>query len=501
MDNEIISAEIYLQPVDTSSATADIDEELKKVEDALKSYTSTATMLDYSVAVISGILAGAIDALYVKETPLFQERMIPSRDQVMDIINKLIDQDPAKKAPLKRAVYKPAAEGIAALLPIPDTLKNSPTPLGLALSILVQAGQGGMLWEKDKQLHFLPENISNGEGVILAAAAGIVGVLKWLTAISKEHPDADETPLPFKTLVKICGLINAVPAFSQIVSEIEKWQKRLPNEIKVIRKKNDSNLGIEQVFCSFFMMLGSIPALEHTNLRAVTDRFLEAKRLGFDEMPVFKMLNRQAFPVLINEIIVRSMFFATRLAKELSKTEDVSRIDWQTVLPFGNRTIDRLIAISSMTLSVADTADAAIHAALDSCGDMILFAKSFVTRFNFVAASRAAVAVVREISNERAEEELLRTKRLLTEARTAKALEILQDYQQQLEKRVCEYLAEDITAFLEGIDTMDRGLLGNDSDLVIKGNVTIQRVLGREAQFTSQQEFDDLMDSDTAFKL
>ena len=40
-----------------------------------------------------------------------------------------------------------------------------------------------------------------------------------------------------------------------------------------------------------------------------------------------------------------------------------------------------------------------------------------------------------------------------------------------------------------------------DSDLVIKGNVVIQRVLGRKPQFTNQQEFDDLMDSDIALKL
>ena len=43
---------------------------------------------------------------------------------------------------------------------------------------------------------------------------------------------------------------------------------------------------------------------------------------------------------------------------------------------------------------------------------------------------------------------------------------------------------------------MKQGLASGDSDLVIKGNVVIQRVLGRKPQFTSQEEFDDLMDSD-----
>ena len=48
---------------------------------------------------------------------------------------------------------------------------------------------------------------------------------------------------------------------------------------------------------------------------------------------------------------------------------------------------------------------------------------------------------------------------------------------------------------------MKEGIASNDSDLVIKGNVVIQKVLGREPQFTSQKEFDDLMDSNEALQL
>ena len=48
---------------------------------------------------------------------------------------------------------------------------------------------------------------------------------------------------------------------------------------------------------------------------------------------------------------------------------------------------------------------------------------------------------------------------------------------------------------------MDKGLDEKNSDLVIRGNVTIQRILGREPQFTNQREFDDLMGSDIALQL
>ena len=58
-------------------------------------------------------------------------------------------------------------------------------------------------------------------------------------------------------------------------------------------------------------------------------------------------------------------------------------------------------------------------------------------------------------------------------------------------------MAEDITQFLTGLDMMRDGLSTGDADRVIGGNVVIQRVLGREPQFTNQQEFDELMGSDT----
>ena len=48
---------------------------------------------------------------------------------------------------------------------------------------------------------------------------------------------------------------------------------------------------------------------------------------------------------------------------------------------------------------------------------------------------------------------------------------------------------------------MNAGLQSGDSNLVIKGNVMIQRMLGREVQFTNQDEFDALMDSSDSFIL
>ncbi len=150
---------------------------------------------------------------------------------------------------------------------------------------------------------------------------------------------------------------------------------------------------------------------------------------------------------------------------------------------------------------MADTADAAVHAAIESCGNWVLFSGVFVSRFNYVGAGRAAVAIVKEISNEQKEAQLLHEKLILTNAKTVGVIERFSAYRTALEERVSNYLAEDMEAFLTGFDYMKQGMESGDSDLVIKGNVVIQRVLGREPQFTNQKEFDDLMDSDEALIL
>ena len=105
--------------------------------------------------------------------------------------------------------------------------------------------------------------------------------------------------------------------------------------------------------------------------------------------------------------------------------------------------------------------------------------------------------VVKEISNEKKEAELIHEKLLLTEAKTKQVIAAVEEYKAKLEEKVSDYLAEDIEAFLTGFDQMHQGLHAGDSDLVIHGNVTIQRVLGREPQFTNQEEFDALMASET----
>ena len=126
----------------------------------------------------------------------------------------------------------------------------------------------------------------------------------------------------------------------------------------------------------------------------------------------------------------------------------------------------------------------------------MLFSGRFVTRFNYVGAGRAALSIVREVSKEKKEAQLIHEKMILSEAKAALFLKQLQAFKEQLDWKVSNYLAEDIEGFMAGFADMQQGLASGDSNLVIRGNVTIQKVLGREPQFTNQKEFDELMESD-----
>ena len=214
------------------------------------------------------------------------------------------------------------------------------------------------------------------------------------------------------------------------------------------------------------------------------------------EFAGIKFLEDQAIPVIFNEITVRLGYMFIHLGTELLENKGIKGVNWHNIIPFGNRTVERMITISSMTFNVADTADAAIRAAVESGGSWIVFSYKIVTRYNYVGAGRAVLAIVKEVSNENKETQLIHERMILMNAKSQIMYEQLQEFKAKLEEKMANYIAEDIATFIEAFDYINEGLTTGDSNLVIKGNVVIQKVLGKQPQFTTQDEFDDLMESD-----
>jgi hypothetical protein len=121
------------------------------------------------------------------------------------------------------------------------------------------------------------------------------------------------------------------------------------------------------------------------------------------ELGVVYELGRQAIPIIINECIVRGFYFVRRFHNELTeknvaKLSDLKNIDWGKTLPFKNRTIIRMLTISTGVFCAVDMADAAIRGAIKSGGNPAAFAGSFLLHVNFVGVGRFAIAVGTDVS-------------------------------------------------------------------------------------------------------
>lgn len=514
VEQEVVSAELTATTRKANQST-DIDAlnaALSKVNAELERYTSRAGAGDYAFAVFSGIMAGAIDALFVGETVITDGDVALSHQQVNNFIQQYasargFDRDRLKDAigDLEKAfkvaqdnVWKGTGIGVSAKNHHLADLAHHPTPLGLVSSIVVQFLRIGTFVNKDGKWHFALVETNPKDVVEILAPAVITGILNWLVFMAeKNYEEKEGTEIP-AALSKLIHLVASTPMLIELAKCADNWFGHLVSDMGGSKNTAGGGMGIPGVFISLLYEFASMPILRNTGLPLLVNELYEKQKIDLrHEIPLYKTVGKQAIPVAFIEIYVRVGYFVTHLASELAmRNNDLAAVNWNNVIPFHNRTVDRMLTVANMTFTVADTADAAVHAAIESGGNWVLFSGRFVTRFNYVGAGRAAIAIVKEISNERKETQLIHEKMILSEAKTAIFLNQLQQFKEQLEEKVSQYLAEDIEVFMCGFDYMNEGLASGDSNLIIKGNVVIQRVLGRVPQFTTQQEFDDLMESD-----
>lgn len=488
-----------LSPLQNNKQPSDkeLDDALACVNKKLERYTFDGDKADYSIAIASGIIAGMIDSLFVGEFSLEYANEWGNEKTEKFVLKVAKYQgyrgtDPGKAVKFLEDMFPIAADkatdafggGLQHHL---RDFSHHPTPVGLACSILTQFTE--RVYGTDVDGTFKVVKLDE-DGLSLVGKNFpekiTFGVVNWIFHMVSDVAGSSGsimkgsfgTGLP-GPLVSLIKELSALPIFN---------------------KKNSDGYKELSVYVS---------KLFNGTLLGERDENGKLIPLKFDlrtEMGVAMQIGKQSIPVIINECAVRTAFFLRRLLKELSRDDirdrgDLSRIDWKSTVPFRNRTIDRMLMISSMTFTIADTADAAVHAAIESCGNWILFSGVFVSRFNYVGAGRAAIAIIKEVSNDKKEAQLIHEKMILTEAKTVGIIEEFSAYREALEERVSNYLAENLEKFLSGFDYMQEGMESGDSNIVIKGNVVIQKVLGREPQFTNQAEFDEFMGSDDALKL
>ena len=122
-------------------------------------------------------------------------------------------------------------------------------------------------------------------------------------------------------------------------------------------------------------------------------RIIRDTQLRFDlrgELGALSELGRQAIPVIANECVVRGFYLMRHLASEIARVrpralEDMQRISWEDVKPFGNPTIDRMLTIATGVFTSVDVAAAAVS-------------ETWWLSVNYVGVCRFAVAVGKDVS-------------------------------------------------------------------------------------------------------
>ena len=471
---KVLTAEFRFDQNDASQNMEAIDAKLQRVNSELEQFANKADRTDYAVALACGILSGVLDSLFVGEFSL-EKAQNWAEGKIHDFYLKTarMHNYKGKKAGTEELFKfmddkkgKPAA---AVKFGKASDLSWDPSLRGLFFCILTQF-TGKRYFEKEDGVH--GEEIKNKK--LLGEDKGqklFFGIMLW---------------------------------FFHLVHHIADSNKK--------GTEKPDMPGVPKQICSLASLLAMIPFFKDSSPEQLTIRSTDLVSACFRKYnlaPVIgfmKEAGKQALPVLLNEVCVRGFYAMRRLTKMLTekKIADVSELDhldWAEVFPVTNRTLSRMLMVAHITFVTVDTADAAFRALVESGGEWVLFSTRFAARYNFIGAGRAAIEIFAEISNEKREAQLLHEKTLLMEEKAEMMYQRLQAYKEQLEEKLSDYLAEDMEAFLEGFDDINKGFLEGSSDLVIRGNITIQKALGRKAQFTNQKEFDDLMDSDIALEL
>lgn len=352
------------------SKLSDIQSRLDELNKDIDFLTNQADFLDYTVAVGSGVLAGIIDIFWVGRFN-FEEGKAFSNRQVNEFVMETAKKQGYEGERLDGAikfledkfkvpsdnVWKGEGVGISAKSHHLDDLAHHPTPLGLFFSILTQfTGKG---YFQNREGSFIP--ISIGEGSEL---------------IGHDFPN-------------------------KILAGTTNWFFHLVSDMSGSNKTAGAGMGIPGPIVSLLKEASLIPGLNKTGLpEAMHQAFVKNKFDLRSEIAVGHQLGKQAVPVIFNEVLVRSFYFIRRLITELKEKKSIREVEWKYVLPFKNRTIIRMLTISTGVMTVIDLGDAAVRGALKSGGNQAAFFKEFILNVNFVGVGRFALAVGSEVKAE-----------------------------------------------------------------------------------------------------
>ncbi len=391
-----------------------LDDKIESLNSEIERMTNDADSVDYIVSACSGVIAGLVDSFFVGEWNIdiasahkkmnkfimdYAKRKGYKGDRLNGAINFL-----EKKFPVAQDnIWKGKGISSAKLHHLED-IAHHPTLAGLVAAIVVAFFRTAFFVDKDGNWHtvFVP---GEGEKSVASELAKvwvpivISGVLRWLVYVAEsKYADKVGHDIP-KPIKKIIVALSYSPAIIQILKISANWFGHLVSDMGGSKNTPDGGTGVTGVFVALLKEISSIPPLNATGLpQFVSDLY---SKKGIDmrhEIAALEMIGKQTIPIIVNESIVRTFYFVRHLLIE-KENKDWSEVNWSKVVPWGNRTIVRMITISSGVFCTFDVADAAIRSAIQNGGNIYnpKLYTDFVLRLNFVGIGRFCFAVGADI--------------------------------------------------------------------------------------------------------
>lgn len=370
-----------------------LQQHIDEINHSLEKYTNDADWIDNTVAIASGVLCGLIDSVFVGEFS-FEKANEWGNEKTNNFVVKVAQSQGYKGDDLAGAIkfledkYPIAADkatdhfGGGKQHHLRD-FSHHPTPVGLFFSILTQFTE--TVYGTDVNGIFKPYHLTGDELLLVGKNTPeklTFGVINWLFHMVSDMAGSSGSV----ALGKVgTGLPGPVGSLLKELSALPVFKKTNENGYK------EFSVWVSKLFNG--TLLGK---------RDANGKIVEAVKFDLrTEIGVLQQLGKQAIPVLINECVVRGFYFIRRFANEIKGIKsfrELKDINWEKTIPAKNRTIIRMLTISSGTFMAVDMADAAIRAAGTSGGTLPGFLAQFVVRVNFVGVGRFAVAVGCDVS-------------------------------------------------------------------------------------------------------
>lgn len=369
-----------------------------KYNSEIERLTNDADWINYTIAVSSGVFTGLLDIFVVGELDLKACNEWGS-EKVNKFVKKVAGETGEDPDSLKRAIKKLEEKSKVGFASDPNLndfgggkqhhfrdFAHHPTITGWMFSMLTQFTENCYGTDTAGKFIVVPVKDKTRIGSDLHQKF-VFGTVLWFFHLVSDMAGTHDT----------AGSGTGIPG--PLLS--------LAKELSTIPPFNKAKIGDMElsVFLSK-LFNGTLYAKRDANGKLIKESIIP-----IDLRTELGIIKAQAMPVVINELIVRTFYAIRRIVEEIkvhpvSKFSDLKELNWERIIPFRNRTVIRMLTISSGTFMAIDIADAAIRASKDAsagaaagpAGASVAFASSFLLRVNFVGIGRFTVAVCSDVS-------------------------------------------------------------------------------------------------------